>query len=293
VSFLLILIVPESPYWLIAFKMGHCEQAEQSLRWIYKNNEQCQYELENIKSATQKKTADSADEVSFWKAHLEPRVYKPFLILTVIFMFQQLSGGYVVIFYAIDLFRKIGGKFDGGINEYGALFMIGVIRFVLAILSAVFSKSIGRRKLLFISGIGMTVCTLVGNAYMQLKHVNEAQTLLETDKTTDHILVVSFLGYVCFSSLGFLVIPWTLVGELFPTEVKAKLGGVIVSIAYLLMFVVVKSFPFLLDWLGIQGIFYIFGVNSFIGVIFIYIFLPETLGKSFKEIENYFTMKQN
>lgn len=39
VSFLLILIVPESPYWIIAFRKGTSDQAERSIRWIYKNNE--------------------------------------------------------------------------------------------------------------------------------------------------------------------------------------------------------------------------------------------------------------
>lgn len=54
------------------------------------------------------------------------------------------------------------------------------------------------------------------------------------------------------------------------------------------MFGVVKIFPYIMDHMGTQHIFYLFAVNSFMGVIFTYVYLPETLGKSFKEIEMFF-----
>lgn len=72
---------------------------------------------------------------------------------------------------------------------------------------------------------------------------------------------------------------------MFLLQVKGKIGGFIISIAYILMFGVVKIFPYLLDFLGTQNIFYIFALNSLLGVLFTYMFLPETLGKSFEEIE--------
>lgn len=71
-------------------------------------------------------------------------------------------------------------------------------------------------------------------------------------------------------------------------QVKGRLGGLIISIAYVLMFGAVKIFPYVLDYFGAQQIFYLFAVNSFFGVIFTYAYLPETLGKHFKEIETFF-----
>lgn len=55
-----------------------------------------------------------------------------------------------------------------------------------------------------------------------------------------------------------------------------------------MMFGAVKLFPYILDFMGTQQTFFIFAVNSFIGVAFTYVYLPETLGKNFKEIEHSF-----
>lgn len=61
------------------------------------------------------------------------------------------------------------------------------------------------------SGLGMTFFTLVAAVYMYIAH---------TTFETDSILLICILGYVCCSSLGVLVIPWTLIGELLPMEVS-------------------------------------------------------------------------
>lgn len=66
----------------------------------------------------------------------QKHVYKPFIILLILFIFQQLSGAYVIIFYAVNLFLKIGGQFGDQINEYGALMLLGVIRFVVSCMSS-------------------------------------------------------------------------------------------------------------------------------------------------------------
>ena len=60
-----------------------------------------------------------------------PSVLKPLTILFFIFLFQQLSGGYVVIFYAIQVFQIVGGNFENDFDEYDTLVFLGLIRCVL------------------------------------------------------------------------------------------------------------------------------------------------------------------
>jgi SP family facilitated glucose transporter-like MFS transporter 8 len=62
---------------------------------------------------------------------LVPSTLKPVIMLLFIFLFQQLSGGYVVIFYAVNVFRIIGGTFGAGFDEYDTLVFLGLVRFVV------------------------------------------------------------------------------------------------------------------------------------------------------------------
>lgn len=301
-SLLCIIFLPESPYWIVTFKPGNdVNAARKSFKWVYKNEGIADVLFANLMSSRLASTSTNSkrdveilsnERDSRFSIYKKPIVYKPLLILLVLFLFQQLSGAYVIIFYALELILKIGGNFGDVINEYGTLVLLGLIRFVMSIIASGFSRRFGRRPLMFISGIGMTVFTLTAGLYMYYEEATNQKHIKDNGilpgKSDEIFLLFCLFGFVSFSALGYLVIPWTLIGELLPTEVKGILGGFVVSVAYVLMFGVVKIFPFAMDLFGIQGLFYLFATTSFLGVVFIFIFLPETFGRNFAEIERYF-----
>lgn len=141
-SFVMIFSIPESPYWLAVFQQNRDDDIESSLHWIYKSKKRVRCELEIIRNkmaeveATRAASISEQNEFTFRHLLKQPRVYKPFGILIGLFLFQQISGPYAIVFYAVELFGKIGAKFGDHIDEYGAMFLLGIIRFFTAILSA-------------------------------------------------------------------------------------------------------------------------------------------------------------
>lgn len=227
---------------------------------------------------------------NYYHKFTSPIAYKPLLILFSLFLLQQLSGSYVVIFYAISVFREMGGTFGKSFNEHEALVMLGTIRFIISVITVFCSRKYGRRVLCILSGIGMAISMFLSGMYMHFTMwYDENGNTEETMVNQKWLLLFFVLSYICTSSFGFIVIPWTLIGELLPVTVRGIGGGIMISLAYTMMFAVIKSYPFILKSMSIEGIFFSFSFISLMGAAFVYFFLPETLGKSFSDIENFFS----
>ncbi|XP_062562395.1 facilitated trehalose transporter Tret1-like [Armigeres subalbatus] len=288
VTFMVILIIPESPHWLMTFTKRDPSDIRKVMHWVYRDKSLAEDQYRQLiltGHSPQRSIADSTVNQFSLKLYLHPRVYRPLVVLLLLFLFQQLSGAYVLIFYALNVFMEIGGSQAKGFNEYNALVFLGLIRFIMSILTSGFSRKFGRRPLLITSACTMGVFATIAALYLHFVRNAGRESY---PVAGGYLLLACVLGYVCFSALGYLVLPWTMIGEVLPTDVKGKLGGLVVSVAYVLMFIVVKAFPYLLDLVAIQGIFYLFAITSFAGVIYVYGWVPETFGKSFQEIEQYF-----
>lgn len=90
-------------------------------------------------------------------------------------------------------------------------------------------------------------------------------------------------------TLGYLVVPWVMIGELYPQKVRGIMGGISTGSAHLFVFIVVKTFPLLSDALERHGAYFLYGSVSILGTLFFYFALPETKGTTLNEIEDYFS----
>ena len=87
--------------------------------------------------------------------------------------------------------------------------------------------------------------------------------------------------------MGFVDLPWSMLGELFPTKFVHILGPLLVCSQGIYEFAALQSYPILAD-LNFVGTISGYGCASIILTLFLIKVLPETVGKSKAEIEQEF-----
>lgn len=284
--FLVQLFVPESPVWLVS--KGRTAEAKKSLEWLYKSDVKqgkvspADYHFttimkENeIKLSEQRRSKHGGISTKF-RAFLKPTGWKPMTILFLFFLFQQFSGIYITLFYAVTWFEELGAD----VNSYIAAILVGLTRFFCSMVNTWLLRRYKRRPLCIISSLGMAVCMVVSGYYTM--RINNG------DSTGNWIPVVCLLLYVCTSMIGMLTIPWTMTAELFPTEIRGIAQSFSYAMANVLMFAAVQSYRGLTDFLGgSHAIQWFFAAVSLGSAMFVYLLLPETHGKKLSEIEEYF-----
>lgn len=273
---LTLFLVPETPLWLRDHnRPEEALEIMKKFRGVPKDQPATSEILYELKPRPQKKKQNLLK-------HLTKRsALVPFAVMLSYFFFQQFSGIFVIIYYAVEIMDKSGAS----INRNLCAVLIGVARFIAAFLTAGVSRKFGRRIPSMISGVGMTI--FMGGMALYL-YLAEKGTVMADNGV---VPVVCMMLYIFMSTIGFLVIPFAMVGEVFPSKVKDILSGLTAALGYLFSAVTIKLYPDMSNVMGMHGMFLFFAIVSLVGVIFILLFLPETKGKTLREIEDMFRRK--
>jgi len=65
------------------------------------------------------------------------------------------------------------------------------------------------------------------------------------------------------------------------------------AVFYIIAFLFTKTYLDLEHVIGMSGCFYLYGIGGFVGFVYLFVYLPETEGKSLAEIEKHFSKKRN
>ncbi|KAG6702041.1 hypothetical protein I3842_07G013700 [Carya illinoinensis] len=187
-------------------------------------------------------------------------------------MVVQASGGlYGFMFYMSEIFDS------AGISSTLGFILVAVLQIPLIVLSAALIDKFGRRTLLMASATGQCLgCLLTGLSYFlqELDWWKEASPILAL------IGVLVYMGSYAFGMGG---IPWIVVSEIFPINVKGSAGTLCNLVSSFCSWVVSYTFNYSFSW-SPAGTFFIYAGICGFGVVFIAKLVPETKGRTLEEI---------
>lgn len=261
----IILLLPESPKWLAS--QGKAEDAKTALRRL--RNGDSSMEAQAILDEVSQQTDSGIPGT----ATASLGTYKKSLIIGVgLCVFQQLSGVNAVMMYTADICKDAGMT-----NSNQAAMMVMGLQVVLTGVACVLMERAGRRALL-----------LFGSSCMTLAHVMLSYYFL----TLDHEgmwgpswLAIAGLGiFVLGFSLALGPIPWLILAELFPTEVRSLACSIACMVNWSCSFIVTLAFLPLENAISKEGTFLVFAVVTGLCFVFVLTLVPETKGKTVEEV---------
>jgi len=202
-----------------------------------------------------------------------------FRTLTGIFIqaWQQLTGINFIFYFGTTFFTNAGIH-----NPFLISIATSTVNVGMTIPGIWGVERFGRRSLLLVGAIGMTICefiiAIVGS------------TTNSSNQSAQSAEVAFVCIYIAFFASTWGPIAWVVTGEIFPLKVRAKAMSLSVASNWLWNFAIAYSTPYLVDSgagnanLGTK-VFYIWGSTCFGCIIFAYFCIPETKGLSLEQID--------
>uniref|UniRef100_A0A2N9EJQ3 Major facilitator superfamily (MFS) profile domain-containing protein n=1 Tax=Fagus sylvatica TaxID=28930 RepID=A0A2N9EJQ3_FAGSY len=193
-------------------------------------------------------------------------------VAVVLMAFQQFIGINGVLFYAGQIFVSAGVSPNVGSILYA------VLQVVVTALGASLIDRTGRRPLLVVSASGMLLGSLlIGISFFSKAH----QMAIEF---VPILAITGVMVYIGFFSIGMGAVPWVIMSEVFPINLKGIAGSLVTLVNWFGSWVVSYTFNFLMDWSS-YGTFFVYGCFCAAAIVFIIKVVPETKGRTLEEIQ--------
>ncbi|KAM3709543.1 hypothetical protein ACJW31_02G180000 [Castanea mollissima] len=264
--------IPESPRWLA--KMGMTEEFEASLQVLRGFDTDISTEVNEIKrsvASTSKRTTIRFSDLK------RKRYWFPLMIGIGLLVLQQLSGINGVFFYSSNIFASAGLS-----SSNVATLGLGVIQVLATGITTWLVDKAGRKLLLIISSTGMTLSLLLVAIAFYLEDI------VSEDSSIFGILsLVGLVALVISFSLGVGAIPWLIMSEILPVNIKGLAGSIATLANWLTSWAITMTANLLLTW-NSGGTFTIYTLVSAFTVVFVSLWVPETKGRTLEEIQSSF-----
>jgi len=253
--------VPESPRWLM--QKGKDDNALDILERV-NGKENADIEIARIRTSI--KNFKNISYKELFSARTLPLLFIGLFIA----IFSQIIGINAIMYYAPTIFIDIGFNAESALLQQT---IIGFINLIFTFVAIYLIDKFGRKPLLLYGVSGMLISlTVITTAYF-LRHF-------------EGLLIFLFiLIYIASFAASLGPVSWVLISEIFPNNIRSKAMTIAVMGLWGANILVTQFFPMIRDRFGGEFAFLIFAIASVILLIFVYLKVPETKGKSLEELE--------
>lgn len=299
IFFIALFSIPESPRFMVA--NGRVQDAQITLSRLT-SADTAQYRIAEIH-----KSLASDHKPQFRDAFSSKTLLKRVIWIGIgLAIFQQLVGINVIFYYGAVLWQA------AGFSEGSALLqnvLSGGLSIAAVILGLLFVDKIGRKPLLLIGSIGMSV-TLVLLAYafstgtawfagdivpagtmFANGRVFEVETeivanIVDLTPSMGQLALISALIYVVFFNLSWGPVMWVMLGEMFPNQVRGSGLAISGFFQWLANFAITLTFPIMLSVrsIGLAGAYGFYAFCAIVSVLFVILFIYETRGSELEDM---------
>ncbi|KAK3150762.1 hypothetical protein QOZ80_3AG0237380 [Eleusine coracana subsp. coracana] len=297
-----VLAMPESPRWLVM--RGRLADARRVLRKTSDSDAEAEERLLDMKKAVgipeddddvvavirannnNKGNVDSSNGgVSVWKELLinPSRPVRRMLVAGLGLMFiQQATGVDCVVMYSPRVFERAGIK--SKTNSLGFSMAVGACKTFFIPISTLLLDRVGRRPLLLASGGGMAVFLFtLATSLMMMDRRPEGEAA-----ALGAVSIAAMLAFVASFASGLGPVAWVYCSEIYPLRLRAQAAALGTGINRIMSGATTMSFLSLSNSITIAGSFYLYACVMAAGWVFMYFFLPETMGRSLEDTAKLF-----
>ncbi|HXD61314.1 MAG TPA: sugar porter family MFS transporter [Lacisediminihabitans sp.] len=261
------LTVPRTPRWLM--EHGKEKEARDVLKRLRGSDPDADIdgEIAEIREAQETENATTIRDL------LRPNIRPLIWIGAGLAIFQQFVGINTVIYYAPTILSNTGLTDSASITQ---TVFVGVTNVVFTIVAVLLLDRVGRRRLLLIGTVGLTVAIIFLGIFF-------ASPWLQHNAS--YLALVALIVYIAAFAVGLGPVFWLMISEIYPTGIRSKAMSLATVLNWAANFLVAGTFLSLIALISRQGTFFVFGALGILAILFFVWKVPETKDKSLEQLQ--------
>lgn len=271
-------LLPATPHYLVA--QERYDEAAESIVW-YQRDADVKKELESLRDfVTSTKSSTLKETLRQFRI---PQNRKALIMVAMVFILLQVGGTYTLGYYMEIILRRAGVKtvVDPGM----AVVIIGIIGITGGFVAMYANDKYGRKIVLGGSCFGL----FISLGILGLQYVLLEQGFAEP--SFEWLPIIAMMAVEFFINLGIGPIPSTIVSEIFSPQTKSIASCVANMSSGLFAFINTKTYQAMIDTMPDEYVMWFYGIVFGILGIYTLLVLPETKGKSLREIQDMLSAK--